>query len=1307
MIHFTALFVTTTLVLLQVIGLAPRGLVEAACDGKNCSACVYSNGGDATCGWCADPAGAYCTKGNRDGPLVGTCPYKWHHLHSQVYWVDSGFPVHPFVSYVYLHPNDPLDVPIELLVPSQDDQALDLMFTYDQSYFMGDDLSTFAMKLVEMIAEVIALRKNSAFGLSSFIEKPVGDNRVDGANWPYKLFQVLQKDFTGLQAQLLNLDVYLTAKSNANDALEGMLFSSCPATQWREEAIKVLIMATSSEYEDNTATSLPANNYDCTPDCVTPPCDWSGIGHLPGDGENYPDPDLLAPLFLRRNIFPVFLVNNEPTSNSVDETLQWKALQASWGFGLIVILSADSGNLVESVKYALAYITSRAEIFIIDDPLSYVEDTKPHLYTNLTEQKTYLFYVNLTSVPNPQNCYIQLVVLGWGKSNINVTNHYPCLDCTGVPNGPKVNDLCGKCGGTNACVDCAGTPYGFLIYDECGVCDGNSSTCLDCAGQVITGDDYAYEDFCGVCDTDSYYDNATCTGCDGVPSLNPTTYDLCGVCGGNNTCMDCTHKPYGPYKLDLCGICGGDNSSCMGCDGSFELPLKNYDTCGVCGGSDDCYDCFLEAWGTAVVVCGVCNGPAWCVGCDNKTAFPPLQYDVCNVCGGDGSSCRGCDGSFDMSMQYDLCGLCGGANDTCVGCDGVMWSEKYYDACGECGGDDGCLGKCDRLPWSGNDPDLCGECFVYPPNQCYGCDGVKDSGLTYDVCGNCGAESVDCFDCFGVQWSPWIVDKCGICNGTDLCIGCDGLPYGYQYDICGNCGAETVDCLECGVLWGPPPDLCGECGGNNTCLDCLGEPYGSATYDRCGICNNGTIPDLCVGCDDVPFSGLDWDGCGICGGDNHTCTGCDGKLWSGLTYDACGICGGYSECKGCDGKYWSVLDYDDCGICGGSNECYGCDSVAFSGKTYDLCGDCDSIPDKCLGVCDGIPYSTAVFDACFVCGGDNSSCLSCDGIPWGTLTYNECGECAEEPSCLACDGTPWNTNNVYEDRCGVCGGYNDCVGCDDAVYIDEPVKQYDNCGECGGDNSCLGCDSIAWSVVTYDHCGVCGGQDDCIGCDGKTFSGLTYDKCGVCGGDSGCLGCDFVPFSNRTVDDCGVCGGNNECIYYDACGLMIGTTDCFGCDNVAWSGLVVDACGICGGNGTSCAGCDGVAFSGAIYDECGQCNGQSDCYGCDGLTWSGATADACGMCMGNATDASICNPAPVETALIATGSIIGGVLLAVGAAIAAFFGYARWAKGANWYIPNQLLDDTKGTVIDNVLYEPNKAADWENNEAWEDPKDKD
>lgn len=46
-----------------------------------------------------------------------------------------------------------------------------------------------------------------------------------------------------------------------------------------------------------------------------------------------------------------------------------------------------------------------------------------------------------------------------------------------------------------------------------------------------------------------------------------------------------------------------------------------------------------------------------------------------------------------------------------------------------------------------------------------------------------------------------------------------------------------------------------------------------------------------------------------------------------------------------------------------------------------------------------------------------------------------------------------------------------------------------------------GCDGNLGSGKLVDKCGVCGGLNECVGCDGGP-STMRYDSCGVCGGDN-------------------------------------------------------------------------------------------------------------------------------------------------------------------------------------------------------------
>ncbi|GMH72148.1 hypothetical protein TrST_g766 [Triparma strigata] len=67
---------------------------------------------------------------------------------------------------------------------------------------------------------------------------------------------------------------------------------------------------------------------------------------------------------------------------------------------------------------------------------------------------------------------------GKDYSNANTDPPPATLDCDGVPNGNKVLDACGKCGGNGqSCIDCDGVLNGNKVLDACGECGGNGLSC--------------------------------------------------------------------------------------------------------------------------------------------------------------------------------------------------------------------------------------------------------------------------------------------------------------------------------------------------------------------------------------------------------------------------------------------------------------------------------------------------------------------------------------------------------------------------------------------------------------------------------------------------------------------------------------------------------------------------------------------------------------------------------------------------------------------------------------------------------------
>ncbi|KAK3864941.1 hypothetical protein Pcinc_029406 [Petrolisthes cinctipes] len=121
--------------------------------------------------------------------------------------------------------------------------------------------------------------------------------------------------------------------------------------------------------------------------------------------------------------------------------------------------------------------------------------------------------------------------------------------------------------------------------------------------------------------------------------------------------------------------------------------------------------------------------------------------------------------------------------------------------------------------------------------------------------------------------------------------------------------------------------------------------------------------------------------------------------------------------------------------------------------------------------CTGQPFlfEPRTNDACGVCGGDNSSCTDCAGIINGNAIMS-CGECVGggtgKPTDSSCNTSTQTGTNI-----------------DSQPLCQEPFIF--SCGVCGNSSR-------------KDKCGVCFGNNECVGCDGEVRSGAIIDACGKC-----------------------------------------------------------------------------------------------------------------------------------------------------------------------------------------------------------------
>ncbi|XP_076331381.1 uncharacterized protein LOC143236759 [Tachypleus tridentatus] len=138
-----------------------------------------------------------------------------------------------------------------------------------------------------------------------------------------------------------------------------------------------------------------------------------------------------------------------------------------------------------------------------------------------------------------------------------------------------------------------------------------------------------------------------------------------------------------------------------------------------------------------------------------------------------------------------------------------------------------------------------------------------------------------------------------------------------------------------------------------------------------------------------------------------------------------------------------------------------------------------------------ITHKPVLVDSCGVCGGDGTSCrlsndsgkdcLRCGMDTTGNVIQPDCAGSCEQSNVLVTLGK--NT---------VCVRKQDehtitlCDGSKNSSAVNN------RCGHCVGGNTNR---SLNYDI---DICNVCGGKNECVGCDGIPFSGITLNEYGQC-----------------------------------------------------------------------------------------------------------------------------------------------------------------------------------------------------------------
>eukprot|EP00759_Apiculatamorpha_spiralis_P049541 PhF_6_TR44272/c0_g1_i1/m.68211 len=443
--------------------------------------------------------------------------------------------------------------------------------------------------------------------------------------------------------------------------------------------------------------------------------------------------------------------------------------------------------------------------------------------------------------------------------------------------------------------------------------------------------------------------------------------DACGVCFGDDACLDCANTYGGTAVYDKCGQC-------------LEPSDSRFNQCMTCS-----YDRTLpECWYCSVVEGKMYRGGAGCNTVCNPDINCLKEHGVCNPW----------TGKCECHQNYNF-GFFQNDPDT-----PDVYCTKCTDGFFPSGEENSVIPRCTR------------ECTSITSSTLCGC--VSSIGL----CSNCGRFMVgpEC----SVQWSKQC-DHGKVYNGACLCEdGWSGTTCNV-YAECSNHGViydwtlvPTGGCKCIGQWRGVRCNYCrcfngGVCGSDGTCtcpgawtgIDCsiciascrdhgkCPTPYTSSQYTEeycpalfcesdlqndvvCQQCQRGAICDQYNSIKNVTWRKGNCTSSIRCAVDNNNscvaigtfrvvkanvnntnCLKCSG-VWSGVSCEICGVqslrgvtCAQNGQIIGCDGLVakGTPKTLDNCGVCGGSGQCTGCDGIRGSNKVLDLCGVCGGYND--------------------------------------------------------------------------------------------------------------------------------------------------------------------------------------------------------------------------------------------------------------------------------------------------------------------------------------------------------------------------
>ncbi|MBB1251635.1 calcium-binding protein [Rhizobium sp. G21] len=226
---------------------------------------------------------------------------------------------------------------------------LQVVFSQDLTGSFADDLPMVLDLVPQIIDAIRAFDPSATFGLTSFMDKPIGSFGDEGTDYAYATNLALTSDIIDF-LQAYNALTLGGGADGPESQLEAALQIALRTSEigWTADGVKIAVILTDAP---------PHVAGDGASEGISTPNDGDTVldGTPPSTGEDYPGFSQLADALRAAGITPIYAVTDG--SEAVYQQMVEDA-----GFGAVVTLNSDSSNIVDVIQSSVGFVTGVSTI---------------------------------------------------------------------------------------------------------------------------------------------------------------------------------------------------------------------------------------------------------------------------------------------------------------------------------------------------------------------------------------------------------------------------------------------------------------------------------------------------------------------------------------------------------------------------------------------------------------------------------------------------------------------------------------------------------------------------------------------------------------------------------------------------------------------------------------------------------------------------------------------------------------------------------------------------------------------------------